>query len=62
VIYVEDLNQAGLVVDGVADPVFATLGSPLPLEGLSEGCADSVRVLAEGAANELEAGPSDGLG
>ena len=61
-IYVEDVNQAGLVADGVPDPVFAAPGSPLSLEGLSQGCADSVRVLAEGAANELEAGPSDGFG
>jgi hypothetical protein len=60
VIYVEDVDDPGVVVNRVTHPVFAAPGSPLPLERLAQG-ADPVRVFGEGARDELEACPCDGL-
>jgi hypothetical protein len=62
VIYVEDADDVGVIVDRVADAVLAAPGSPLSLEGLAQGDAHSARLFAERAANELETGPCYGFG
>ena len=62
VIYVEDVDDVGVLVDRIADAVLAAPGSPLSLEGLAQGGADSARPCAEGAASELETGPRDSFG
>ncbi len=62
VVYVEDVDDVGVLVNRIADAVLAAAGSPLSLEGLAQGGADSARLFAEGAADELETGPGDGFG
>jgi hypothetical protein len=62
VIYVEDVDGVGVIVDGIAAAVLAAPGSPLSLEGLAQGGADSARLFAEGASDELETGPRDSFG
>jgi hypothetical protein len=62
VIYVEDIDDLGIVINCVAHPVLTAPGSPLSLEGLAQERADPVRVFAEGASDELEASPCDGFG
>ena len=61
-IYVEDVDGVGVIVDGIAAAVLAAPGSPLSLEGLAQGGADSARLFAEGASDELETGPRDSFG
>jgi hypothetical protein len=61
VIYVKDVNGVCVIVDCIANAVLAASGSPLSFEGLAQRGADSARRFAEGAANELEAGPRDGF-
>ncbi len=61
VIYVEDVDGVGVIVNGIPDAVLAAPGSPLSLKGLAQRGADSARLLAEGAANKLETGPRDGF-
>src|ERR1039457_7579620 len=62
VIYVEDVDGAGVIVDHIAIAVLAAPGSPLSLEGLAQGGAHFARLFAEGAADELGTGPRDGFG
>src|SRR5882724_1903163 len=62
VVDVQDVDGALRVVDGVADAIFTTPGSPLSLEGLPQRSADSPRLLAERAANELQARRGGGFG
>lgn len=61
-IYVEDVDGVSVIVDRIADAVLAAPGSPLSLEGLAQGGADLARLLAEGAAGELETGPRESFG
>ena len=61
-IYAQNVDGAGVVIDGIADAVLAAPGSPLSFEGLAQGGADSAWLFAERAANELETGPGDDFG
>jgi hypothetical protein len=61
-IYVEGVDDVGVIVDRVADAVLAAPGSPLSLEGLAQGDAHFAPLFAERAANDLETGPCDGFG
>ena len=61
-IYVEDVDGAGLIVDRIADAVLAAPRSPLSLEGLAQGGANSSWLFAQGAADEFEAGPGHCFG
>ena len=61
VIDVEDVDLSAVFVDRVADPVFPAPCAPVPFEGGSQRCADSVRFLGQRAADELVTGPRDSL-
>lgn len=61
-IYVENVDAPGWLVDAISDAIFTSACPPLTLERSSERAADTDRVVGQRTKDELDAGRGGSLG